>query len=146
MKVWQNHGLQQAPKIQLTETKQIVPDKNLFGQSNFAENAFNVIIQLGMKAAPGRNHLKKPSHENENRTKKHLDIVGNQDKMDIMVKRGETNNDNEDSYTDDSANNADHVTSGDNIAASESVVTSADDKIGICYRKRCIWIESEKKK
>ena len=34
------------PKIILRETKQIIPDKNLFGQSNFASNAVNVVIQL----------------------------------------------------------------------------------------------------
>ena len=35
------------PKIILTETKQIIPDKNLFGDSNIGTQAFNnVIIQL----------------------------------------------------------------------------------------------------
>ena len=34
------------PKIVLLETNQIIPDKNLFGQSNFATNTFDVLIQL----------------------------------------------------------------------------------------------------
>lgn len=37
------------PKINLIETKQIIPEKNLFGQSNIASNAFNVIIQMATK-------------------------------------------------------------------------------------------------
>ena len=45
-KVWKRCGLKRLPKIVLTETKQIIPDKNLFGQSNFASNAANVVIQL----------------------------------------------------------------------------------------------------
>ena len=40
--VWTKYGLKDKPKIVLIETKQLIPDKNLFGQSN----AFNVVIQL----------------------------------------------------------------------------------------------------
>ena len=40
--VWKRGGLKRTPKIKLIETKQIRPDKNLFGQSN----PFNVVIQL----------------------------------------------------------------------------------------------------
>ena len=50
--MWNRYGLKQPVKINLVETKQIIPDKNLFGQSNLAANAFNVIIQLA--TAPAR--------------------------------------------------------------------------------------------
>ena len=50
--VWNRYGLKQPVKIILVETKQIIPDKNLFGQSNLAANAFNVVIQLA--TAPAR--------------------------------------------------------------------------------------------
>ena len=144
LKVWKNHGLQHAPKIQLIETKQIIPDKNLFGQSRFAENAFNVIIQLGMKAAPGQNHLKKESNENENKMEKNLDNVGNQEKMDTMGKSGEMNNGNEDGYSDDSASK-DRVTSGSNVAAGESVATSADDKLELAIEYDVSGLNRERK-
>ena len=48
--MWKNHGLQQLPKIIFRETKQIIPDKNLFGTSNFAASAFDVLIQLGNRS------------------------------------------------------------------------------------------------
>ena len=44
--VWKQHGLKRVPKINLIETHRIIPDKNLFGESNLASNAFNVVIQV----------------------------------------------------------------------------------------------------
>ena len=44
--MWKIHGLKKLPTIIFRETKQIIPDKNLFGASNFATNAFDVLIQL----------------------------------------------------------------------------------------------------
>ena len=38
--------MKELPKISFCETKQIMPHKNLFGTSNFATNAFDVVIQL----------------------------------------------------------------------------------------------------
>ena len=35
----------------MLETRQIIPDKNLFGQSNFASNAFDVVIQLAKSSS-----------------------------------------------------------------------------------------------
>ena len=45
--MWKKYGLKEVPKIVLLETNQIIPDKNLFGQSNFVTNTFDVLIQLG---------------------------------------------------------------------------------------------------
>ena len=60
--IWENHGLKAEPTIGLIETKQIIPDKNLFGQSNFAVNGFNVIIQLSKKtrARQGNSQASQP--------------------------------------------------------------------------------------
>ena len=38
--------MKKLPKISFSETKQIIPHNNLFGKSNFAANAFDVLIQL----------------------------------------------------------------------------------------------------
>ena len=44
-KVWEKHGLKQEPTIVLVETKQLIPDKNLFGHK-IGHGDTNVIIQL----------------------------------------------------------------------------------------------------
>ena len=53
-RVWRQYGLKRAATIKLIETKQVSPDKHLFGHSHFASNinASNVVIQLGK--IPGR--------------------------------------------------------------------------------------------
>ena len=38
--------MHQPPTIRLIESKQIIPNKNVFGESNFGVNASNVVIQL----------------------------------------------------------------------------------------------------
>ena len=53
--MWKIHGLKKLPKISFCETKQIIPDKNLFGKSNFATNAFDVLIQLTNRNYNGSN-------------------------------------------------------------------------------------------
>ena len=48
-RVWKQYGLRRAVTIELIETKQISPDKHLFGHSHFVSNinSSNVVIQLG---------------------------------------------------------------------------------------------------
>ena len=134
-KVWENHGLEQVPRIELIETKQIIPDKHLFGDSNFAENAFNVVIQLGTKASPGRNHFTKQRNQTESNTQENLDVMSTTDTPrhgshdvvnpnNTIDKSGEKGKNTEDSYSDDSVN---HVTSGGNVAAGESVAEAVED-------------------
>ena len=45
--------MHRKPKFTLIETKQIIPDKNVFGQKNFASNAFNVVVRLTKTKAQG---------------------------------------------------------------------------------------------
>ena len=61
--VWKRYGLKRKPKILLRETKQVLPDKNLFGQQNLDNNPFNVIIRLS--SIPNR--IRRLSHNNRNR-------------------------------------------------------------------------------
>ena len=138
-KVWQNNGLQQAPRIELIETKQIIPDKSLFGKSNFAENAFSVIIQLGMGGAPDPSHLNKQSNQTQNNKQEKIDInmaaiirAGSGDPNDVVNpvntrgKSGERYKNTEGSYSDDSVN---HATSGGNVIAGESVGKAVEDPL-----------------
>ena len=79
-KVWKRYGLKKAPKVILIETKQIIPDKNLFGESNLAAN---VVIQLSTVPARIRalsrrrqnSRLKNQSNQLSNVIKDHLDNV-----------------------------------------------------------------------
>ena len=54
--MWKVYGLKKLPKISFCETKQIIPDKNLFGKSNFATNAFDVLIQLTNRNGSNAHH------------------------------------------------------------------------------------------
>ena len=70
--------MKRSPKILFRETKQIIPDKNLFGTSNLATNAFDVVIQLANR---NRNRNRspcsaqsQPPRRNKDRTTGHLDI------------------------------------------------------------------------
>ena len=58
-RVWSEYGLLQTPTIVLLETKHIVPDKNLFGNSNFASDAFNVVIQLATQVPGSQSRVTK---------------------------------------------------------------------------------------
>ena len=74
--MWKIHGLKKLPKIIFRETKQIIPHKNLFGTSNFATNAFDVVIQLanGNRSGSAR---PQPVRSNKDRTKSDLDNINN---------------------------------------------------------------------
>ena len=61
--VWKRYGLRRKPKILLRETKQVLADKNLFGQQNFVNTPFNVIIKLS--SIPNR--IRRLSRSNRNR-------------------------------------------------------------------------------
>ena len=75
--VWKDYGLKDKPKSVLIETKQLIPDKNLFGQSN----AFNVVIQLATMQRDSR--LRRQSQGKDK---------GNQDKV-IEIKNQSEKND-----------------------------------------------------
>ena len=76
--VWKDYGLKDKPKSVLIETKELLPDKNLFGQSN----AFNVVIQLAKMQRDS--HLGRQSQDKDK---------SNQDKV-IQIKNASEKNDN----------------------------------------------------
>ena len=72
--------MQTQPKIVLLETNQIIPDKNLFGQSNFVTNTFDVLIQLrNMPKRRSRSQATKDEAMTKNNFDNNAIIVNNSD-------------------------------------------------------------------
>ena len=69
--------MKKLPKISFCETKQIIPDKNLFGSSNFATNAFDVLIQLTNGNRNQRDKHQKPLKNNRYKDRSESDSENN---------------------------------------------------------------------
>ena len=102
--VWQREGLNQEPKIVLNDTKQIIPDKNLFGQSNFVSHTADSTSQLKKVGRYGRKH--------EDMMKNHLDSNNRKSNADS---KSNMDNDIEIRYTADSYDHGDQLECKSNV-------------------------------
>ena len=84
--MWRLHGLINEPKIVFRETKQIIPDKKLFGYPKFVSNAFDVEIQLA-RVAKVQDHAAKGANKDVN-------ISSNEDVDKIEIKYVRSPSDN----------------------------------------------------